>query len=116
VRHGQESVIGSGKKRKSRSKRSVIENDLEVAAKRFGCRVGLLVKGNGVDHDHDLVTNVVSVDFDSGSDCLSVHELHESDHRTCPVHVRDHDSAIVIDVVEAVVNGTTSFDRLPCAT
>lgn len=116
MRHGQESVIGSGKKRKSRSKRSVIGNDLEVAAERFDCRVEPRVKGNGADHDLDRVTNVVSVDFDSGSGCLFVHELCESDHRTCPVHVRDHDSVSVIDVVEAVVNGTTSFDPLPCAT
>ena len=94
----------------------MIGNDLEVAAERFGCRVGLLVKGNGVDHDHDRVTIVVSVDFDSGSDCLSVHELCEIDHRTCPARAHDHDSASVIDVVEAVVNGTTSFDLLPCAT
>jgi hypothetical protein len=116
VRHGQESVTGSGKKRKSRSKRSVIGNDLEVAAERFDCRVEPRVKGNGADHDLDRVTNVVAVDFDSGSGCLSVHELCEIDHRTCPVHVHDHDSASVIDVVEAVVNGTTSFDLLPCAT
>jgi hypothetical protein len=112
VRHGQESVTGSGKKRKSRSKRSVIGNDLEVAAERFDCRVEPRVKGNGADHDLDRATNVVAVDFDSGSGCLSVHELCEIDHRTCPVH----DSASVIDVVEAVVNGTTSFDLLPCAT
>lgn len=109
-------MIGSGKKRKSRPKRSVIGNDLEVPAERFDCRVEPRVKGNGADHDLDRVTNVVSVDFDSGSDCLSVHELCEIDHRTCPARAHDHDSASVIDVVEAGVNGTTSFDLLPCAT